>query len=89
MEESIDILKIDILTQWTFAGLAFGGAMLVHLLTTIWRCHKTGKSDMASMLRWQKRFGDCKWWVHAALPIYVFHQFEEHGIDLLGHRYNF
>ena len=36
-----------------------------------------------------KRIQDFVLWGYLALPLYAFHQFEEHGYDLYGRRYHF
>lgn len=81
--------NINILTQWAFAGLVIGITMSARLLTTTWLCYRDGNSDTTSKTRWLRRFHDYEWWMHAALPIYMIHEFEEHGIDLYGNRYSF
>jgi hypothetical protein len=86
---TITLDEVNILTQWAFAGLGIGLTMLAHLLATPWLCYRDGKSDTSSFARWKLRFLDHTWWMHAALPLYMIHEFEEHGIDLVGNRYAF
>jgi hypothetical protein len=64
---------------WPYAGLALAAVILAVLLS---RPSPTDKPYAA-------RFSDPAWLVWAAVPMYMLHQFEEHGIDLLGHRYHF
>jgi len=66
-----------VLLDWPFFALAVGVAMLAVLL--IARRPAGGPS------RWR----DPAWLVCLVLPVYMIHQFEEHGVDLLGRRYQF
>lgn len=63
-----------VLYDWPYAGLAAAVMGIVLLLVLPW-----------SETRWR----DPSWLICLALPIYMLHQFEEHGINLLGERYHF
>lgn len=84
-----DDYGVDIWTQWAFAGLAIGLTMTLHLAITTWKCQQNGLSSTSSFTSWRMRFDDGDCWMHTALPIYMIHQFEEHGVDMLGRRYSF
>jgi len=62
-----------VLTGWPFAGLGIALALLVILFAVPW----AGKP-------WRARWSDARWLLWLAVPVYMLHQFEEHGIDLLG-----
>lgn len=79
----------DILKRWAFAGLAIGLTISCRLLSASWTLSEGGVSDTRSMKNWALRFRDLRWWMHFGLPLYMIHQFEEHGIDLYGRLYNF
>ncbi|MHB8420152.1 MAG: HXXEE domain-containing protein [Myxococcales bacterium] len=65
-----------VLFDWPWLGLAAGILGLVALMA--WPRHGSGP-------RWR----DPAWLVCLVLPVYMLHQFEEHGIDLLGRPYHF
>jgi hypothetical protein len=65
-----------ILYDWPFLGLALGVLGLATLVA--WPRRRQGS-------RWR----DPEWLVCLTLPVYMIHQFEEHGFDLLGRRYHF
>ena len=53
-----------------------------------------GAAGLAALLAWPRRglgsrWRDPTWLVCLVLPVYMLHQFEEHGINLLGERYHF
>ncbi|HEY8378475.1 MAG TPA: HXXEE domain-containing protein [Nannocystis sp.] len=64
---------------WPYAGLALAAVLLAVLFL---RRSPVGQPYAA-------RFRDPAWLVWAAVPMYMLHQFEEHGVDLLGRRYHF
>jgi len=66
-------------TGWPFWGLGVAAALLVLLLVTDWF-----RGD-----RSVSRFRDLAWLAWLPTPVYMIHQFEEHGIDLLGRHYAF
>lgn len=66
-----------LLFDWPFVGLAAGLLGLVAL--ALW------PRPQASLPRWR----DPSWLVCLMLPIYMVHQFEEHGVNLLGQRFHF
>jgi hypothetical protein len=66
-----------LLFDWPFAGLAASLATLLAML--LWPRPPDAPS----------RFRDPAWLLCLMLPVYMLHQFEEHGIDLLGDRYAF
>lgn len=65
-----------ILYDWPFIGLVLGVLGLTMLVA--WPRRRLGS-------RWR----DPEWLVCLTLPVYMIHQFEEHGFDLLGRRYHF
>lgn len=65
--------------EWPWIGIAVAAVLLVLLFFT--RIFST--PDIAS--RWH----DPRWLAVLGLPIYIAHQFEEHGVDLKGVRYAF
>jgi hypothetical protein len=65
-----------ILYDWPFLGLALGVLGLAALVA--WPRRRPGS-------RWR----DPEWLVCLTLPVYMIHQFEEHGFDLMGRRYHF
>src|SRR5262245_37616747 len=66
------------LAYWPFAGLALAIVLFVIL----------GAAPMAGR-PWSARWTDPAWLLWLAVPVYMLHQFEEHGIDLLGRSYAF
>jgi hypothetical protein len=66
-----------ILYGWPFLGLAIA---LVMLAVMLGRPYPAG---------WSARLRDPQWLIWLATPMYMLHQFEEHGFDLLGRRYHF
>ena len=66
-----------VLYDWPFFALACGVIGIFVLLVMPWPAD--------SPPRWR----DPAWLVCLVLPVYMIHQFEEHGIDLLGRRYQF
>lgn len=67
-----------VLRGWPYLGLAIAIPMLAFMLA--WP--QPGKP-------WNARFHDPAWLLWLPLPIYMLHQFEEHGIDALGRAYAF
>ncbi len=65
-----------ILYDWPFLGLALGVLGLAALIA-------------GPRQRPGSRWRDPQWLVCLTLPVYMIHQFEEHGFDLLGRRYHF
>lgn len=65
--------------DWPYVGLVLAACILAVLF---WRPSPDGKPYSA-------RFSEPAWLVWAAVPVYMLHQFEEHGIDLLGRHYQF
>jgi hypothetical protein len=70
-------MKHDILYGWPFVALAAG---LVGLLALFGWPRPSGSAS-----RWR----DPRWLVCLMLPVYMIHQFEEHGVDLFGRRFHF
>jgi hypothetical protein len=65
-------------TGWPFLGLGLAFLLLILLFCTRWiHDPKLG------------RFSDPIWFAWLALPVYMIHQFEEHGIDFHGRHYAF
>lgn len=67
-----------VLRGWPWLGLAIAVPMLVVMLVR----PRAGQP-------WRARFEDPAWLLWLPLPIYMLHQFEEHGIDALGRAYAF
>ncbi|MEZ4454749.1 MAG: HXXEE domain-containing protein [Nannocystaceae bacterium] len=67
---------MDVLHQWPWLALGIGLVGVALLL----RPRPSGSPP-----RWE----DPRWILAAGLPIYMLHQFEEHGVDLLGRAYAF
>lgn len=80
---------MDPLKQWPFLALAIGIGLAYELCTSPWRCSMAVESRTSSLRSWRLRFFDCDWLSRMALPIYMIHQFEEHGFDAKGRRYEF
>lgn len=80
---------MDILYTWPFFSLALGSLSTLNLCFRPWLLTVGGESDLQSFPRWQRRTLDPRWWMQLALPLYMVHQFEEHGYDFLGRRYYF
>lgn len=66
----------DLLRDWPFFGLALALVLIVWLALP---------RPAAAPPRWR----DPAWVLPLLWPMYLLHQFEEHGIDLLGRRYAF
>lgn len=66
-------------TGWPWVGLGIAAALLVVLF-----CSNLFRSD-----RDVPRYRDLAWLAWLAVPMYLVHQFEEHGIDVLGQVYAF
>jgi hypothetical protein len=66
-----------ILFGWPYAGLALAGLLLAWLLFE--------KRAPGAPPRWR----DPAWVLPLLWPMYLLHQFEEHGVDLLGRHYPF
>jgi hypothetical protein len=66
-----------LLFDWPFVGLVAGSVGLLALV--LWPRPASAPS------RWR----DPAWLVCLMLPVYMLHQFEEHGFNLLGQRYHF
>ncbi|GAA6027041.1 hypothetical protein JCM8097_006063 [Rhodosporidiobolus ruineniae] len=63
-------------TNWPFPALLLVAYRAYDLFT---RPYPGGRS----------RSDDPKWWMHAGLPLYVLHMFEEYGLDLFGRHFEF
>lgn len=68
---------MDLLLDWPFFAIACG---LVGVLGLLAWPRASGRP-----VRWR----DPQWLPCLMLPVYMVHQFEEHGFDLLGRRYHF
>lgn len=77
-----------VLLLWPFASLALGMMSITRLCLNTWSSPEGG-SNLKSMQSWQRRTRDPRWWMQLVFPIYLLHQWEEHGLDLLGRRYSF
>lgn len=77
---------MDVLLIWPFLSLIAGTPVIFEL------CKSPNYSLGAHPRRqspWKSLIKDQSWWMRAALPMYLLHQFEEHGYDFLGRRYAF
>lgn len=66
-----------ILHDWPYAGLGLAGVLVAWLVLE--------RRPPGAPPRWQ----DPAWVLPLLWPMYLVHQFEEHGIDLLGRHYSF
>src|SRR4051812_39212989 len=66
-------------TVWPWAGLMLALVLFALLFFT----------DRLRGNRKIQRWRDFQWLAWLFLPVYMLHQFEEHGIDLLGQAYAF
>lgn len=77
---------------WPFLGLPLGVALaskaVVESKPSFSSLDATVPPRSSSLLRWL-RTRDVAFWLQIALPIYMIHQFEEHGYDVFGRRYYF
>ncbi|TFB01518.1 hypothetical protein CCMA1212_006446 [Trichoderma ghanense] len=76
---------MGLLSAWPFIGMIAGIPLILELL----KSPTSLSADTRVKRRWSSLLNDKAWWMHAALPIYLLHQFEEHGYDFLGRRYAF
>ena len=67
----------SILYGWPWAALVLGASGLLFLLV--------GPRAPSA----PARLGDPAWIACLMLPLYMVHQFEEHGVDFLGRHYHF
>ncbi|KAL7931846.1 hypothetical protein V8C35DRAFT_308721 [Trichoderma chlorosporum] len=77
---------MSLLQDWPFFCLLAGIPLIIEL------CKPSNYSlsvDTKPQSRWNSLLKDQTWWMRAALPMYLLHEFEEHGYDLLGRRYAF
>jgi hypothetical protein len=79
METMIDRLGEAVLYGWPNAGLGLAALILAVLFG---RPSPRGRP-------YQERLRDPQWLLWAAVPMYMIHQFEEHGVDCLGRHYAF
>lgn len=79
MDPTIDRVRDAILHGWPYAGLGLAALILAVLFL---RPSPQG-------LAYAARLRDPRWLLWAAVPMYMIHQFEEHGVDLLGRHYPF
>lgn len=68
----------QILVGWPWLSLAFAVLFLAW-----WFVRPRGDTPFRS------RFTDPSWLLWLPLPVYMLHQFEEHGVDLFGRHYHF
>lgn len=77
---------MDLLLLWPFIGLVAGVPVILELC-------KPQEYYLGAHTRrqspWKSLINDQSWWMRAALPMYLLHQFEEHGYDFMGRRYAF
>ena len=65
------------LRDWPWFALVLASALLV------WSAVRRVEGP------WRARLRDAGWLLWLALPVYMLHQFEEHGVDALGRSYAF
>ena len=66
-----------LLFDWPYAGIGLAGLLLAWLAVE--------RRAAGAMARWR----DPAWVLPLLWPMYLLHQFEEHGVDLLGRHYAF
>ena len=76
---TLGLMEYFLTTGWPWTGLGIAAVLLTLLLFT-------GLYRSNTRL---PRFQDLGWLAWLAIPLYQLHQFEEHGIDLLGRHYAF
>lgn len=77
---------MSLLQDWPFVALLAATPLLIEL------CKPSNHPlsvDTKRQSRWSSLLKDQTWWMRAALPMYLLHEFEEHGYDFLGRRYAF
>lgn len=77
---------MDLLLIWPFIGLLAGIPEILELCKL--QEHSLGAHTRRQSL-WKSLMNDQSWWMRAALPMYLLHQFEEHGYDFMGRQYAF
>lgn len=82
----VHIAAMGLLSDWPFIALLAGIPLIYELLKPP---SSSLSADTRVQPRWSSLLNDKNWWMRAALPIYLLHQFEEHGYDFLGRRYAF
>jgi len=68
----------EVLVGWPWLSLAFAVLFLAW-----WFLRRRGT------LPFRSRFTEPSWLLWLPLPVYMLHQFEEHGVDLFGRHYHF
>ena len=81
-------------TLWPYVALLVGTYFLANAFLGPWPASKAGTAIRSEekptrSYDWLYRTRDIAWYKQIALPVYMVHQFEEHGIDLLGRHYAF
>jgi len=66
-----------LLHEWPWLGLVLASLLL------LWSAARRAEGP------WSARLRDAGWLLWLALPVYMLHQFEEHGVDALGRSYAF
>ena len=66
-----------VLLDWPYLGVVAGLVALAVMMAV--------RRPPEAPSRWR----DPAWLVSLMGPVYMLHQFEEHGVDLLGRRYHF
>ncbi|KAL7802213.1 hypothetical protein V8C44DRAFT_353519 [Trichoderma aethiopicum] len=82
----VPIAAMGLLSDWPFIALLAGIPLIYELLKPP---SSSLSADTRVQPRWSSLLNNKNWWMRAALPIYLLHQFEEHGYDFLGRRYAF
>ncbi|KAL7944084.1 hypothetical protein V8C42DRAFT_327678 [Trichoderma barbatum] len=77
---------MSLLQAWPFLAVISGIPLILELAKP---SNSSLSFDTKRHSRWSSILKDQTWWMRAALPIYLMHQFEEHGYDFLGRRYAF
>jgi hypothetical protein len=78
---------------WPYASLLIGTAVLSKSILGAWpAAHGAGlglDKHQRPSRKWSLRTRDVAWYMQVMLPIYMIHQFEEHGFDIFGRPYAF
>ena len=81
---------MSVFYDWPFVGLVIGILLLcifmLILPSSYFHTHKNNSVSPSSMVA---RFFDMRFLFYLGLPIYMLHQYEEHGYDIYGNRYAF
>ncbi|KAL6695700.1 hypothetical protein J3F84DRAFT_375037 [Trichoderma pleuroticola] len=77
---------MSLLQDWPFVALLAATPLIIELRKP---SNYPLSVDTKRQSRWSSLLKDQTWWMRAALPMYLLHEFEEHGYDFFGRRYAF